>query len=65
MTNPSYECPVCGEWIEILSTTNKANMNCPWCNERLRLDVDAEFDNGSWRDLSKLVTAGSHWDDKV
>ncbi len=64
MINPSYECPVCHDWIEILPTTNKANMNCPWCNERLRLDVD--YDNpgmSNQRDLSKLVTLGSHFDD--
>ncbi len=64
MVNPSYECPKCGEWIEILPTTEK-EFKCPWCNEVLRLDADAEFENGMWRDLSKLVTAGSHWDDKI
>lgn len=63
--NPSYECPVCEEWVEILPTTPKDDFLCPWCQQRLRLDADAEFVNGSWRDLSKLVTFGSHWDDKV
>ncbi len=61
----NYECPECDEWVEILPTTRYDNFKCPWCNHALRLDVDGEFDNGSWRDLSKLVTAGSHWDDKV
>ncbi len=64
--NPSYECPKCDEWVEILPTTNQDDMHCPWCNERLRLDVD--YDNpgmSNQRDLSKLVTFGSHWDDKV
>jgi predicted RNA-binding Zn-ribbon protein involved in translation (DUF1610 family) len=60
---PSYECPVCGEWIEITPNKEKGTFNCPECYERLRLDVDAEFRDGSWHDLSKLVTAGSHWDE--
>ncbi len=66
MPNPSYECPKCDEWVNILPTTNQDDMRCPWCNERLRLDVD--YDNpgmSNQRDLSKLVTFGSHWDDKV
>jgi len=63
--NPSYECPnpECQEWIEILPTTQKDDFSCPWCDEKLRLDIDAEFENGMWHDLSKLVTKGSHWDE--
>lgn len=64
--NPSYECPnpECAEWIEILPTTNKNDFHCPWCNIRLRLDVD--YDNpgmSNQRDLSRLVTIRSHWDE--
>lgn len=62
--NPSYKCPTCGEWIEILPTTDKDNIVCPWCGERLRLDTD--YDNpgmSNQRDLSKLTTKGSHWDE--
>lgn len=58
-----YECPVCNEWVEILATTDAGNFRCPWCNERLRLDADGEFVDGSWKDLSKLVTYCSHWDE--
>ena len=60
-----YECPKCGDWIELHTETSGTVFKCPWCNERLRLDADAEFENGIWHDLSKLVTAGSHWDEKI
>ena len=62
-----YECPVCDEWISVTLDSENIDTNdlkCPWCKTRLRLDADAEFENGSWRDLSKLVTFGSHWDEK-
>lgn len=61
--NPSYECPKCDEYVEILSTTPE-HFNCPWCGQSLRLSTDAEFEDGMWHDLSRLVTAGSHWDEK-
>lgn len=66
MMNPhrDYECPKCDEWIEILPTTTTDDFRCPWCNERLRLDID--YDNpgmSNQRDLSKLVTFRSHWDE--
>jgi transcription initiation factor IIE alpha subunit len=60
---PSYECPQCNDWIEIGPGKEKGTFNCPSCGEVLRLDADAEFRDGSWHDLSKLVTAGSHWDE--
>jgi len=62
MPNTAYECPCCGEWIEILPTTEKI-FNCPWCNEKLRVSRDAEFVDGLWHDRTKLVTARSHWDE--
>ncbi len=66
MSQPEYECPVCGEWIETPEHyQGDYKVRCPSCGEKLVLSVDAEFENGSWHDLSKLVTAGSHWDDKV
>ncbi len=57
-----YECPACHDWIEVLPTTPEI-FNCPWCNEKLRLVADGELVDGIWRDRSKLVTAGSHWDE--
>lgn len=60
-----YECPVCEEWIEILPTSDNP-FRCPWCNEWLRLDVDVDnYGTENQKDLSRLVTLGSHWDDKV
>jgi transcription initiation factor IIE alpha subunit len=61
--NSTYTCPECDEWIEILASSNPKNFRCPWCGEALRLEADGEFLNGAWRDRSKLVTAGSHWDE--
>jgi predicted RNA-binding Zn-ribbon protein involved in translation (DUF1610 family) len=63
--DPSYPCPECGEWIRILPTTNKSDLPCPWCGVHLRLDEDAEWENGMWHNLSKLVTVRSHWDEDV
>jgi len=63
MTTREYECPVCHDSVEI-ELTNTAKLRCPSCRELLRLDADAEFIPGSgWRDLSKLVTYRSHWDE--
>ncbi len=64
MFNPTYVCPKCEDWVEILPTTKTDDFKCPWCGERLRLDVD--YDNPgteTQRDLSKLVTFRSHWDE--
>jgi hypothetical protein len=67
---PSYECPRCAEWVEMAAILcphspgkEKGTFNCPSCGELLRFDADAELRDGSWHDLSKLVTAGSHWDE--
>jgi transcription initiation factor IIE alpha subunit len=59
-----YECPVCAEWVAILNTTSH-KFNCPWCKEPLLLERDAEFENGAWHDLSRLVTFRSHWDEEI
>ncbi len=60
-----YECPVCNEWITVqLEGENDPHVRCT-CGQLLRLDADAEFENGMWHDLSKLVTVGSHWDEDI
>jgi len=58
-SHSDYECPNCGDWIEILRTTAPVSpvFDCPWCGEPLTLDADGEFDNGLWRDRSKLISA--------
>ncbi len=32
--NPSYPCPKCRSWVEILPTTTDV-FDCPWCSEPL------------------------------
>ncbi len=53
--NPEYECPVCGDYIAILPTTPE-NFDCPWCKEPLFISSDAEFEDGIWHDLTRLVS---------
>ena len=59
--NMILPCPACHEYIAFLKFTTKADLKCPWCNERLRLVVDME--NYCSKDGTKLVTYGSHWDE--
>lgn len=56
--NPEYECPNCGEWIQILPTTPE-RFDCPWCKTPLLKSVDAEFRDGSWHDASHLSRVDS------
>ena len=60
-----YDCPVCHESFAVpLSTSSAKKLRCPSCHELLRFETDAEFIPGAgWRDLSKLVTYRSHWDE--
>jgi DNA-directed RNA polymerase subunit RPC12/RpoP len=58
-SNISYPCPCCKESIEILHTTNKDDLRCPWCRTRLRLEEDID----PCHDDSKLVTFSSNWDE--
>lgn len=46
------QCPACDCDIE-LSHDAKA-VECPHCQAALVVDVDAEFTDGMWRDLTKL-----------
>ena len=54
---PTYteECKRCGE--EITYKHEDALVYCPCCKTKYFIDVDAEFVNGSWRDLTKLTRA--------
>ncbi len=48
-----HECPSCGETLEVGEFDSK--VTCLECQNSWIVDRDAEFDNGSWRDLSKLI----------
>lgn len=54
----SYECPECGEWLEIKEGVQ--TLDCTCCGEPLEFDADAEFRDGMWHDLSKLVSLRPH-----
>lgn len=53
MNTRQFECPKCSEWIDILPTTPE-KFDCPWCKAKLEQCVDAEFENGSWHDLTEI-----------
>lgn len=52
-----HECPWCEYPIEIDEHLHYGVIHCPECQEPSVLDVDAEFCDGSWHDLSKLIKA--------
>lgn len=50
-------CPMCGHDVEFdLMAVRPGNdtVTCPECQERLFIDVDADFDGGRWRDGTTL-----------
>ncbi len=49
----TYDCPSCGAEVEWPSYQRM--VFCPECGTLLELDVDAEFENGMWRDLSRVI----------
>jgi endogenous inhibitor of DNA gyrase (YacG/DUF329 family) len=49
----TYDCPRCGREIEV--EPGDKLLFCPDCGKLLEVDHDAEFVDGSWRDLTKLV----------
>jgi len=46
------DCPECGESVEFTHETKE--VFCPNCKADLSVDVDAEFIDGSWKDLTAL-----------
>ena len=51
--NPSYPCPKCRSWVEILPTTPDV-FECPWCNEPL------EIKWGNSPVIKKLISKREH-----
>jgi len=49
-----YECPECGGEI-VIEQDNLTYTECPNCKAKLAIDVDAEFVDGRWKDLTKLT----------
>ncbi len=50
-----YDCPQCE--ADVPAVDGMALVICPECKAVLRLDEDAEYEGGRWRDLSKLRLA--------
>ena len=51
----SRECLLCGHEIILESEDYKAEkVQCPDCGQPHAIDVDAEFDEGQWRNLTTL-----------
>ncbi len=52
-------CPNCEHDVEVDYDITK-EVTCVNCNTILKLENDAEFVDGSWRDLSTLVEQKKH-----
>ena len=55
MPHNVYPCPLCDAEIEVTPTTPK-QFHCWDCLEDLEVNADASFDNGHWRDLTRLIS---------
>jgi hypothetical protein len=53
-----YECPAddCGEWVPV-PLPMAAYVTCPGCKRKLKVMVDAEFDENGWHDRTELDVA--------
>jgi hypothetical protein len=47
------ECSTCGEEIDTADHDENYEVECS-CGKRFRVDPDAEFDDGMWRDRTKI-----------
>jgi transcription elongation factor Elf1 len=50
-----FECPECGEYFDVDTDKRDGTATCLDCQETFMIDVDAEFRDGSWHLLTKLV----------
>lgn len=50
MNLDTRDCPVCGDTM-----TKEVLYSCENCQTQYRIDHDAEFIDGSWRDRSVLI----------
>jgi DNA-directed RNA polymerase subunit RPC12/RpoP len=48
-----YSCPACSDDVTV--GDNQEVVRCPSCEVRLLVSRDAEFRDGSWRDLTTLT----------
>jgi hypothetical protein len=52
-----YECPVCGEWIELGDFQIQGT--CLDCQSSFIVDRDGEFFDGSWHDRTRLLVTSN------
>lgn len=48
-------CPACNDQVPIGEADHDRIVFCPHCHAAYRVDVDAEWENGRWRDLTNLI----------
>lgn len=46
-------CPVCDELIELKGS--EETVTCDECRTVFRVDFDADFEDGEWRDCTRLL----------
>jgi hypothetical protein len=47
------DCPICSEEIDTADHDENYEVKCS-CGARYRVDPDAEFDDGMWRDCTRI-----------
>jgi hypothetical protein len=52
MSEKLYECPKCSGDVPVKELDKIAR--CPDCGIALTINADAEFENGTWRDLTTI-----------
>jgi hypothetical protein len=55
-----YDCPTVGCDALIEVDERYANIRCPSCHVLFELDTDADYHDGAWHDLTRLVPAVDH-----
>lgn len=52
MNLKEYECPVCGEYVEVDVEKLNPEATCFECGTELKLNQDASWEDGMWHDES-------------
>lgn len=50
----TYSCPICSDDVSVARPIADKFVICTGCGSKLSVDVDAEFENGMWHDLTSL-----------
>jgi hypothetical protein len=55
ISSSTYSCPVCWEDVPIPDYIKYGPIKCYGCDTRLRIERDADFHDGMWHDLTRLI----------